>query len=84
MLEFIQFIIYLRDQYETILDRKPRITSVDVNSHYLAEFHIIKFEKIHVLGQFQEVSVLRLVCIPIPNYLLSTKTRQAILWRSNG
>jgi hypothetical protein len=56
MLEFIQFIIYLRDQYETILDRKPRITAMDVNSHYLAEFHLIKFEKIHVLGQFQEVS----------------------------
>lgn len=54
LLEFLRFVIYFRDQSELVLDRRPRTYSVDTVSHYLAEFHIARFEKVHVLGQWQE------------------------------
>ncbi|KAG9053917.1 hypothetical protein FS842_006757 [Serendipita sp. 407] len=54
MLEYIQSVIKLRDQYEAILDRRPRVQSTEVWSHYLVEFHLNRSEKIAVPGQFLE------------------------------
>jgi phosphatidylinositol kinase/protein kinase (PI-3 family) len=55
MLEFVRSIIYLRDQFEVILDRKSKVHSMDVWSHYLVEFHISRFEKMSIPGQYIEV-----------------------------
>jgi hypothetical protein len=55
MTEFVRSIIYLRDQFEVLLERKSKIHSMDVWSHYLVEFHISRFEKMSIPGQYLEV-----------------------------
>jgi hypothetical protein len=55
MLEFVRSIIYLRDEFEVILERKSKTHSMDVWSHYLVEFHISRFEKMSIPGQYLEV-----------------------------
>jgi len=57
MLEFIRSIIYLRDQFEIMLERKSKFNSMDTWSHYLVEFHISRFEKMSVPGQYLEASM---------------------------
>ncbi len=57
MMEFIRTVIYLRDQYEVLLERKSKVHSMDNWSHYLVEFHISRFEKMSIPGQYLEVSI---------------------------
>lgn len=53
--EYLGMVIKVRDAYEVLLDKKPRIQALDMWSYYLVEFHYSKTEKISVPGQYQEV-----------------------------
>lgn len=54
--EYVQRLQQWRDRYEKSLKSRPRIQSLDLLSHYLAEFQYGKFDEIEVPGQYTEVS----------------------------
>jgi transformation/transcription domain-associated protein len=53
--EYVQRLQQWRDRYEKSLGSRPRIQSLDLLSHYLAEFQYGKFDEIEVPGQYTEV-----------------------------
>jgi transformation/transcription domain-associated protein len=53
--EYVQRLQQWRDRYEKTLKSRSRIQSLDLLSHYLAEFQYGKFDEIEVPGQYTEV-----------------------------
>jgi len=53
--KYIQLLQKWRDKYEKYLDLRPRFQSLDLLSHYLAEFQYGKVDEIEVPGQYTEV-----------------------------
>ncbi|KAF7332097.1 hypothetical protein MKEN_00090300 [Mycena kentingensis (nom. inval.)] len=52
--EYIKKLQQWRMRYEKNLDMRPRTQSLDILSHYLAEFHYTRVDEIEVPGQYTE------------------------------
>ncbi|THH28945.1 hypothetical protein EUX98_g5232 [Antrodiella citrinella] len=52
--QYIQILQRWRDKYEKLIDQRPRLSPLDVLSHYLTDFQYSKFDEIEIPGQYTE------------------------------